>query len=168
MTDHKKQAQRQSRSKDYRQFLRTIVEVDRSRFSAASIFDCLSAARQNESYALSAMLLKREAFKEAPQDDAPSELSDPAISQYFSNAAHFYAAAAGQCMLISDLNRAFRYYRRAAKYCRQAAELETPGNATLLVESQEYAARAAVVRQQHARNSICRRRLSLGVLRRRR
>lgn len=160
-----KRTDRAARSRAYRQLVKSAAR-DSAFSTASSIFDCLSIARTNENCAHSAELLRAKALTEGAGGQLPEELSFVAISQYYVKAARLYASAGSKCICSTDRSRPFTYYRRAARCMRRAVALQSPGSDEFVGESQEYAARTAIFRQEHARRSLCRRRLSLGLLRR--
>jgi hypothetical protein len=163
MVSIQKRTERAARSRAYRQLVRGAARD--SVFSAASsIFDCLTSARTNENCARSAELLRDKAAKEGAQ--LPVELSLITIAQYYVKAARLYASAGAKCICSSDRSRPYTYYRRASRCMRRAVALQAPGGGEFCNEAKEYAARTAIFRQAHARQSICRRRMSLGLLRR--
>jgi hypothetical protein len=160
-----KKGERAEKSRAYRRLVKSIAQTNVFP-TASSIFDCLSMARTNENCARSIELLREEAIKEGAEATSPNELSFAAIAQYLVKAARLYATAGAKCTQTPDLGRAYTYYHRAARCMRRAIELESPGGMELRAESQEFTVRAAILRQQCARQSLCRRRLSLGFLRR--
>jgi len=124
----------------------------------------LSQAHLNEQNAASSQLSRDVLFGENPEATVPDELSDATISEYLASAGGLYEGAATDYMLIYDLPRAFKYYRKAAQNCRKAAEFSTEDGPKLLEKAQEYRDKATVIRQQLARKSLRRRRFSLGFL----
>lgn len=165
---HARIAERDAKRRAYQAFVRNVVDIDIFSPTARSISECLNKARLSEDSATSAELSRRELRREAPEASVPEELSEAAVSAHLTRAANLYAVAATKYVRVPDLSRAFRYFRRAANLCARAAESQTPTRAELLQEASKYKNWAAIIRQEHARKSLRRRRLSLGLLRRRR
>jgi len=165
MTTSRKQNERAEKSRAYRRLVREIAQSNVFP-TASSIFDCLSMARTNENCARSAELLRAEAFKEAENVVLPEELSFATIAQYLVKAARLYGTAGAKSTQTPDLSRAFANYRRASHCMRRAVAYLDPGGAKLAGEARELAFRTAMLRQECARRSLCRRRWSLGLLRR--
>lgn len=166
MASRQRRAERADRARAYRKLVASVAEVDVFCPTASTIFECLSTARLNESFGRSAALLRDEAFRETGDREAPDELSSVAIGRYLATAGELYSTAAGKCLRIPDLARAFRYYRRAAMCLGQAADLLPADRTALAAQSQQFRLKATLVRQRHARKSLCHRRLSAGILRR--
>jgi hypothetical protein len=165
MDDSSKQTARRRKSSAYRELARTLARAEIYRPTPQSIFDCLTTAQLQEGHARSSQLSRRELARQSPGADVPEELSDAAVAKYLASAAGLYGAAAAKCLRIPDLDRAYKYYRRAWRDCRSAAALQPSGSAELEEEARGYADKTAVVRQRLARRSLCRRRLSLGLWR---
>lgn len=166
MANGRKKNERAERARAYRELAKSIGEANVFP-TASSIFDCLNMARTNENCAQSAVLLRAEAVREGAEEPLPDELSFRVVSQYLTKAARLYATAGSKCVQSGDLARAYGYYRRAREGLRRAVALHPPGT-ELLGDLHEYSHRTAILRQEHARKSLCRRRLSLGILRRER
>ncbi len=166
MADLDKKAQRDRKARAYKDLVRDLASVSRSVYkpTASSIFDCLSQAHLNEQSAESARLSRETLFGENPGASVPEELSDEAISQYLASAGDFYAGAAADYLRISDLPRAYKYFRKAARHGGRAAALAAEDGPKLLQKSQAYQDQAAVVRQELARRSLLRIKWSLGFL----
>ena len=167
-TDHARRADRNAKRKAYQALVRSIVDVDVFSPTPRSIFECLSKARLTEDSASSAALSRQELSREAPEAAVPDELSETAVSAQLARAANLYAVAAAKYVRIPDLSQAFRYFRRAARIFAKAAESPTPMRAQWLEAAQTYTIWTDRVRQEHARRCLCRRRLSLGLVRRQR
>jgi hypothetical protein len=169
MTNDQKTADRDRRARAYRALVRGLARISNIYCpTASSIFDCLSKAHLNEKNALSSGLSREVLFREDPQANVPEELSDKAISGHLANAASLYGAVATDFVATSDLPKAFKYFRRAAAYFRRAAEIRVPCDAELFKNALDYKEKTAVIRQETARRSLLRNRLSLGFLKRRR
>jgi hypothetical protein len=167
MSSARKNALREQRSQAYRQLLSTVSEMRMvSSTSAAALNDCLCDARLRENSAAAALALRAQLIQEGMEGDRPAELSDAVIAKYLADAAHLYAVGALKHLQASNRQLAFRYYHRAAQCARKAAAFAEPGDGQVTANIQEYAGSAAVVRQRLALRSICRRKLSLGLLRR--
>ena len=161
-----KQAERDKRRRAYRELKQSLAGIGLYTPTASTIFEVLSKARLSESYAASSELSRKELFGHAPGADTPEELSDKSISGHLANAARLYSTAAAKCVLIPDPRRVFKYFRRAAGLFRRAAHLQTPPDCELMKASQACKTKAALARAELARRTICRRRFSLGLLRR--
>jgi hypothetical protein len=167
MTDRAKKAAREKRRNAYRDFMRGLTSLSGIYApSASSIFDCLKRADLQQQHAMISQLSRDELFREDPQANAPEELSDQAISAYLAAAGGLYGAAATDCLLIVDLRRAFKYFRKAAHDYRRAVALLGPCDCGLSRSAREYQERAAIVRQELARRTLRRKRLSLGLWKR--
>ena len=184
MNDLEKTAKRHHRARAYREYVRGMAEfADLYEPTNARILDCLTMAHLNERNAASGVLSRKELEREDPQAALPGELSDQTLCQYFANAGVLYSDAAIQYVLKADLRRAFKYFRRAAKICTNAAKLQPvrEGDSPIFVEQKSgqsptyagrdlseaarwHAERATMVRQELARRSLRRKRLSLGLL----
>jgi hypothetical protein len=167
MINAQKKAIRDRRSGAYRELVRGLAGIsDVYHPTAASIFDCLSKAHLSEKHAISSGLSREELFREDPHASVPEELSDKAISDHLANAASLYGTAAMDSVARSDLVRAFKYFRKAANHFRRAAEFRLPCDAELLKKALDHKEKTAVIRQEVARRSVLRKRLSLGILKR--
>jgi hypothetical protein len=163
MVNPEKTAERRRKAEAYRDLVRRLSGVARIyRPTASSIFDSLSRAQLNERHAESSRLAGETLFRENPEANLPEELSDKAIAQYLASAGDFYGNAATDLILISDLKRAFKYFRKAAECCRRAADVGVEDASPLLEKRQEYLDKAAMVRQALARRRILTRRFGLG------
>ena len=136
--------------------------------NASQLFALLRAAHLNENNAVSDRLAREQLFRENPAAELPEELSDRAIAQYHASAARLYGDAASAYVLRHDLQRAFKYYRKAAVCYATAAGLGRQADQSCRDAAQDYRERAAALRQHLARKSLLLRRLSLGWLKRRR
>lgn len=159
---------RKANRKAYQALVQSVADDDVFSPTAASIFECLSKARLSEDSASSAELSRQELGREAPAASIPEDLSAAAVAVQLSRAARLYAVAATKYVRLPNRSQAFRYFRRAAALFSRAARAQTPPTAELVQASRTYAIWAARVREEHARRSLCRRRLSLGLLRRQR
>lgn len=166
MADLDKTAERERKARAYRDLARSLASVSGMVYhpTASSIFDSLSVAQLNERHARSSQLSREVLFQEDPEASLPEELSDKAISEYLANAGDLYGATATDYVLMSDLPRAFKYFRKAAQHCGRAAALGAENGAKLLEKAEEYKEKTVIVRQELARRSIRRRKLSLGFL----
>jgi hypothetical protein len=169
MANADKQRAREGKSKAYRDLARSLAHIsDVYRPTPGSIYDCLSKAHLSEKNAVSTVLSREELFREAPEAEVPDELSDKAISGHFASAGNLYESAAVDSLATADLPRAFRYYRRAVANFGRAAGLQRQCDDALLEKIQQCKKKTAVVRQELAKRTRCRKRLSLGFLKRRR
>lgn len=165
MTDFDKMAQRSRKSRAYKAYVRSLRDFsDIYAPKPAIIFDCLSQAHLNERNATSGELSREELHRQDPQAELPGELSNRAIRKYYFNAATCYGDAAIHCVLGSDLRRAFKYFRKAAKLCGRGTDCPADCSAEVAVSAQQFRENAAMVRHELARRSILRKRLSLGLL----
>jgi len=166
MASIEKKAKRDRRARAYRDFVRSLASISQMthKATASSIFDSLSRARLSERHAASSRLARETLFEEDPGANVPEELSDKVISRYLADAGLVYGGAATDYLLVLDLVRAFKYFRKAAQHCTAAAELATEEGPALLEKSREYKGKANMVRQELAKKSVLRRRWSLGFL----
>ncbi|MGA2618129.1 MAG: hypothetical protein ABSF26_11000 [Thermoguttaceae bacterium] len=167
MSDIGKEMVRERRSRAFGELLARL-KASGGAPNSTRLFEMLREAKLNENNAVSDRLAREQLFRENPAAELPEELTDRAIAQYYVNAARLYGDAASDCVLRKDLNRAFKYYRKAAACYATAAGLRCESDGQCLDKAQDYRDRAAALRQHLARKSILRRRLSLGWLRRRR
>jgi hypothetical protein len=167
MTMAQKMVERNQRYRAYRELAHGLAGIsDMYRPTASSIFDCLCKAQLSEKYAVSSRLSRAELCRDDPQARQPEELSEMAISGHFFHAASLYGAAAIDFVAASDLPRAFKYFRKAAKQFHLAAEFRVPCDGELFQNALDYKEKTAVIRQEIARRSVLRIRLSLGFLKR--
>jgi hypothetical protein len=165
MEDIGKKAEREKKSRAYRELLRSLAPLAGVYVpTSSSVFDCLGKAHLSEQEAISSMLARKSLFREDPSRSAPEELSNGAISAYWANAGDLYGAAATEYVLLSELASAFKCFRKASVQCQQAAELQSPGSSRLLEKLREYKQKAAILRHELARRSLRRKKLSLGLL----
>lgn len=166
MADRARKAERHANREAFRALAASVINNDVFRPSASSILDCLNTAQLSEDSAMSAELLRQELYRESPDAPVPEELSDAAVRAQLARAAQCYAVAALEYVCIPNLRQAFRYFRRATRLFARAAESESPMRAKWTQEASTYANWAVRVRQEHARRRRCRRKFSLGLLRR--
>ncbi len=148
--------------------IRARVELVRSlaghRPSSSSILASLQRAHVDEQHAAGSLLAREVLFKEDPQATMPEELSDKVVAEYLANAGEFYAGAATDYLSTSDLLRAYKYFRKAARQFALADELDVENGQTLREKARRYRDRTAMARQELARRSVRRKRWSLGLL----
>jgi len=166
MATSEKQVERDRRSRAYKELKKSLAGVGIYAPTASTLFEVLGKARLSESYAASTELSRDDLFGHALQASVPEELSDKAISGHLANAARLYATAAAKCVLIPDPGRAFKYFRRASRLYRRAAQLQHPPDGEVMDASRRCKEKAALARGEVARRRACRRRWGLGLLRR--
>ncbi len=168
MPDFGKEMLREKRSRAFGELVARLKASAGGVSDTSRLFALLREANLNANHALSGRLAREQLFRENPAAELPEEFTDRAIAVYYVNAARLYADAASDYVLRSDLNRAFKYYRKAAACYASAAELRRESGGECPDKAHDYRERAAALRQKLARKGILRRRLSLGWLRRRR
>jgi hypothetical protein len=162
-----KKAERDRRYRAYRELVHGLAGIsDIYRPTVSSIFDCLSKAQLSEQYAISSRLSREEFCRDDPYARPPEELSEMAISCHFAHAASLYGFAATDFVAASNLPQAFKYFRKAARQFHLAAEFRVPCSGELLQNALDHKEKTAVIRQEFARRSALRIRLSLGLLKR--
>lgn len=167
MAASQKKAERERKARAYRDLARGLADLAEMYAPKATlIFDCLKKADLNERHATSSELARAELVRENPAAEVPEELSDRALAEYLANAGHLYGTAAVDYVLLADLGRAYRCYRKAAASCRRAAAFYSNGHADWATAAADFAEKAAVVRHELARRSVRRRKWSLGLLHR--
>jgi hypothetical protein len=151
---------RSQKARALREFIRSIRSVTAKiyQISADDILKCLQKARLHESDVPEACLAGKAFSEDGMTSVACGPSCNSMASSHLATAAHCYAAVAVHSVAISDLARAFRYYRRAAHHCRAAAEMDV-ADGKLLEAASEYAYRAATLRQHLAKKRILRRKL---------
>ncbi|MGA2033375.1 MAG: hypothetical protein ABSG68_14050 [Thermoguttaceae bacterium] len=168
MSDVRKEMTREKRSRAFGELAARLKASAGGVPNTSQLFALLREANLNENNAVSGRLAREQLFRENPATEPPEEFADRAIAQYYVNAARLYGDAASDYVLLTDLNRAFKYYRKASVCYAAAARLRRESDRELQDKAQEYRERAAALRQKLASKDILRRRLSLGWLRRRR
>jgi hypothetical protein len=167
ITDRK--SDRGRKAKAYRDLVRRLRGLsDIHRATPRGIFDCLSKARLSEKSAISCMLAREVLLQEGTEVSLPEDLSDQVIAEHFAGAARLWADAGTDCVMIGYLSQSYRCFQKAARLARAAAKLLVQRDAELLHMSREFRDKAVMVRQESARKSILRKKLSLGFLKRRR
>ncbi len=168
MSDVGKMMVREKRSRAFGELVARLKASAGGAANLSRLFALLREANLNENNAVSNRLAREQLFRENPAAEMPEEFADRAIAQYYVNAASLYGDAASDYVLRNDLNRAFKYYRKAATCYATAAGLLCESDRECPDKAQDYREHAAALRQKLARKGILRRRLSLGWLRRRR
>jgi hypothetical protein len=171
-TTTEKRAERRRKAKAYREMLANLADISAlCKPTSSSIFACLSEARLKERSAESSWLTQKELLEERrrlleedPRVPVPEELSDEAAVEYLADAGDLYGSAATDYLLIADPLAAFKYYRKAFRLCRMAADMAVEDRSGLSDKAQEYKEKTAVVRLEVASRSMRRRRFSLGLL----
>ena len=162
-----KYAARWMRSKAYADYARVVEETfKRFMTTPVDVFACLTEARLNEKNAVCAERLRETLRLEEPQADPPAELSSQAVAKYYLQAARMYEAAATYAVLLGDLCRAFKRFRKAAKCGQRCNELLACGDPEILAAVKDYREKTALIRGEIARRSVRRRRLTFGLGRR--
>ncbi len=167
MASAEKTAERRRKARAFRNLVRDLARVTQVyRPTAACILDFLGQAELNARNAEGGRLARAAFYEESPSGTLPEELSDKTISQYLAHAGEFFGNAATDYVLISDYARAYRYFRKAARHYRQAAEIEPQNGSALRKEAERYWAKTAIVRHELARRNIRKRRLGFRLPRR--
>lgn len=160
-----KKAERDRRTRAYRDLVKSLAGIyEVHRPTVANIFDCVTKAHLSERNGVSSILSREVLFQEDSQASVPDELSDQAIARHFASAGELYGSAAVDCVLTRQPIRAFKYFRKAAGYTARAARLYIPCDEKLAQKAREYGERAATIRQEVARKTLLRKKLSLGFL----
>lgn len=168
MSDVRKVMLREKMSRAFGELMARLKSSASGVPNSSQLFALLRAADLNENNAVSDRLAREQLYRENPMADLPEELTDRAIARYHVDAARLYGDAASACVLRNDLHRAFKYYRKAAVCYATAAGLRCESDGECQNQARDYRERAVVLRQNLARKSLLKRRLSLGWLRRRR
>jgi len=151
---------RSEKARALREFIRSIRSVTAKLYqnSADEILQSLQKARLNENDLRQACLTEDAFLGGHVGWSVCRPACSVAAAAHHSTAARCYAAAAVNSVALSDLDRAFKYFRRAARHCHAAAEISRDDR-RLWEAASEYAFRAATLRQHLAKRRLLRRKL---------